>query len=107
MRQNPNQPKDLDRTCAFIYSLSPADCQNLANEYRKLIVNSSANSSYVSIIQLFELMDTKKFDNFEALWLSTKTGIKNDHIYWILKEMETHLYATERLKFLNPNIKKS
>lgn len=105
MRQNPNQPEDLDRTCAFIYSLSPTDCQNLAKEYSKMVVNSSTNSSYVSIIQLFEFMDTKKFDNFEALWLSTKPDIKKNNIYWILKEVETHLYATERLKFLNPNIK--
>ena len=105
MRQNPKQAEDLDRVCAFIYSLSPMDCQNLAKEYSKQVVNSSTSSPYVSIIQLFEFMETKKFDNFEALWLSTKKDIQKNNIYWILKEVENHLYATERLKFLNPNIK--
>ncbi len=105
MTQNPKQPEDLDRVCAFIYTLSPADCKILANEFSNFIINQSTSSPYASLIQLIEFMDTKKFDNFEALWLTTKPDIQKNNIYWILREVETHLYATERLKFLNPNIK--
>ena len=105
MRQNPNQPEDLDRVCAFVYALSPADCKVLSDEYAKLIVNNSTSSPYTSLIQLFDFMDEKKYDNFEALWLSSKKDIQKNNIYWILREVENHLYATERLKFLNPNIK--
>jgi Zn-dependent protease with chaperone function len=106
MLQDPKQAEDLDRLCHFLNEIPPKNCALIAAKFEeKAGINSDNLSPYSSLIQLLDFTQQKKFDLFEALWLSSKKDIEKNQVNWVLKEMETYLYNTQNLKFLNPHKK--
>ena len=104
-RQNPKNPEDYDRICAFSYSLTPSDCLTLSAEIEKRKQKEENNDACSALTQLIFYLKNEQLDNFKDLWFEKYPEIYKTPYAWILTEIENHLYNTKKLSYIKTKIK--
>lgn len=104
-RQNPKNPEDYDRICAFSYSVSPNDCMVLSEEIERRIPQVEKSDACTSLTRLIFFLKNEQLDNFKDLWFEKYAEIYTTPYAWILTEIENNLYYTKKLSYLKTKIK--
>jgi Zn-dependent protease with chaperone function len=102
--QNPKFPEDFDRVCALTYAISPLDCKELFEAYKKEI--TQFNSPQNELIEIIQQVEAESYDLLEISYLDNKQMISNSFYSFILEEIEIQLNNSNmKLYFIVPKSK--
>lgn len=105
-RQNPFQPEDLDRITHFLNSLSPKECNYLAEKSQdKFAMNPIQTDAETALIKMFDFLANEKYEDLYAIWLADQDMVRASNYGWIFKELEQYLYVSNKVSKIKPNKK--
>lgn len=105
-RQNPDQPEDLDRITHFLNTLSPKECNSLAQKSQeKFAMNPTQTDAEIALIKMFDFLATEKYEYLYAIWLAEQDMVRASNYGWILYELEEYLYVSKKVSKIKPKKK--
>ncbi|MBP5983725.1 MAG: M48 family metallopeptidase [Fluviicola sp.] len=104
--QNANYNEDFDRVCSFLIKLSPTDCSTLADiSLAKSASESNRESIENNLLQLFNYVKAKDFITLKIFLEVNFEQLSESSYAWIVNELLTQVYYSEKLNYLNKYIK--